>query len=130
MPTERGDGVASIKQRRHDLRSDGVSTLGGIHVECDRMLSDLGLRAFVGVAAMAVIPNVSRTPSFVIILVGPAVAGQGWLDTLCWCFVNAWLALCDYTLFSNLMYLLWAMKRLLRVGLMDRVGEIARILAG
>ncbi|GJW85327.1 hypothetical protein Tco_0158472 [Tanacetum coccineum] len=25
--TERGDGVASIKQRRHDLRSDGVSTL-------------------------------------------------------------------------------------------------------
>ncbi|GJW04843.1 hypothetical protein Tco_1563699 [Tanacetum coccineum] len=55
---------------------------GGIHVKCDRMLSDLGLRAFLGVAAMAVIPNVSRTPSFVIILVGPAVAGQGWLDTL------------------------------------------------
>ncbi|GJU42841.1 putative reverse transcriptase domain-containing protein [Tanacetum coccineum] len=27
MLTERGDGVASIKRRRHDLRSDGVSTL-------------------------------------------------------------------------------------------------------
>ncbi|GKD35358.1 hypothetical protein Tco_1250867 [Tanacetum coccineum] len=56
---------------------------GRIHVECGRMLSDRGLRAFVMLAAMAVIPNVSRTPSFVIILVVPAVAGQGWLDTLC-----------------------------------------------
>ncbi|GJU49214.1 hypothetical protein Tco_1218769 [Tanacetum coccineum] len=27
MPTKRGDGVASIKRRRHDLRGDGVSTL-------------------------------------------------------------------------------------------------------
>ncbi|GJX09180.1 hypothetical protein Tco_0199039 [Tanacetum coccineum] len=27
MLTERGDGVASIKRRRHDLRSDGVNTL-------------------------------------------------------------------------------------------------------
>ncbi|GJS07323.1 hypothetical protein Tco_0364119 [Tanacetum coccineum] len=27
MLTERGNGVASIKQRRHDLRSDGISTL-------------------------------------------------------------------------------------------------------
>ncbi|GKB21367.1 hypothetical protein Tco_0855290 [Tanacetum coccineum] len=27
MLTERGDGVASIKRRRHDLRSDDVSTL-------------------------------------------------------------------------------------------------------
>ncbi|GKA73694.1 hypothetical protein Tco_0779996 [Tanacetum coccineum] len=27
MLTERGDGVTSIKRRRHDLRSDGVSTL-------------------------------------------------------------------------------------------------------
>ncbi|GJV89562.1 retrovirus-related pol polyprotein from transposon TNT 1-94 [Tanacetum coccineum] len=27
MLTEREDGIASIKQRRHDLRSDGVSTL-------------------------------------------------------------------------------------------------------
>ncbi|GJW27603.1 hypothetical protein Tco_0044478 [Tanacetum coccineum] len=51
---------------------------GGIHVECGRMLSDRGLRAFVTLAAMAVIPNVSRTPSFVIILVAPAVAGQGY----------------------------------------------------
>nr|GEV38953.1 reverse transcriptase domain-containing protein [Tanacetum cinerariifolium] len=71
-----------------------VANGGGIHVECGRMLSDRGLQAFVRLAAMAVIPNVSRTPSFVIILVGPAVAGQGWLGTLCWCFVNAWLALC------------------------------------
>ncbi|GJX88334.1 hypothetical protein Tco_0340348 [Tanacetum coccineum] len=27
MLTKRGDGVTSIKRRRHDLRSDGVSTL-------------------------------------------------------------------------------------------------------
>ncbi|GJT32824.1 hypothetical protein Tco_0923243 [Tanacetum coccineum] len=49
----------------------------GIHVECGRMLSDRGLRAFVTLAAIAVIPNVSRTPSFMIILVAPAVVGHG-----------------------------------------------------
>ncbi|GJR05461.1 hypothetical protein Tco_0528445 [Tanacetum coccineum] len=75
---------------------------GGIHVECGRMLSDRGLRASVGLAAMAVIPNANRTPSFVIILVGPTVAGQGWLDTLCWCFVNAWFKLKAYTASSDL----------------------------
>ncbi|GKA13767.1 hypothetical protein Tco_0693413 [Tanacetum coccineum] len=57
--------------------------LGGIHVECGRMLFDHGLRAFVMLAAMAVIPNVNRTPSFMIILVASAVAGQSLLDTLC-----------------------------------------------
>ncbi|GJU49423.1 putative ribonuclease H-like domain-containing protein, partial [Tanacetum coccineum] len=34
--------------------------------------------------------------SFVIMLVGAIVAVQGWLDSLCCCFVNAWLTLCDY----------------------------------
>ncbi|GKB21869.1 carbohydrate-binding, CenC-like protein [Tanacetum coccineum] len=34
--------------------------------------------------------------SFLIMLVGVIVAVQGWLDSLCCCFVNAWLTLCDY----------------------------------
>nr|GEV96013.1 hypothetical protein [Tanacetum cinerariifolium] len=44
--------------------------------------------------------------SFVIMLVGAVAAVQGWLDSLCCCFVNAWLTLCDFIMFSNLMYLL------------------------
>nr|GFA00063.1 hypothetical protein [Tanacetum cinerariifolium]GFA00065.1 hypothetical protein [Tanacetum cinerariifolium] len=73
-----------------------------------------------GHGSQTLIPNVSRTSSFVITLVGAAVAGQGWLDTLCWCFVNVCLALCDCTLFSILIYLLWAIKILQHFGLTDR----------
>ncbi|GJV72109.1 hypothetical protein Tco_1492104 [Tanacetum coccineum] len=73
-------------------------------MECGRMRSDRGLRAFVGLAAMA-----------------------GWLDSLCCCFVNAWLTLCDYTMFSNLMYLLRPSLKGLFALWLDKLNKLAAV---
>ncbi|GJS77143.1 hypothetical protein Tco_0727024 [Tanacetum coccineum] len=65
--------------------------------------------------------------SFVIMLVGVVAAVHGWLDSLCCCFVNAWLTLCDFTMSYNLMYLLRSSLKGLFALWLDKLNKLAAV---